>query len=535
VDGETALDALARSGFPRVVRSLRYHRLRGPFCGTGDCTGCLVRVNGRPNVRACRHPVEEGDRIDAGNGWPSARYDLLGTFDLAFPRGVDLLHGFRRPWWAVPWYHRVIRALAGYSAAPDPAAAAALVAPPLTYEAEVTVVGAGPAGTAAAARLVAQGRRVVVMDRQREPTAIPGAEVIGGTNISFLPPPDPTAPRPFLLLGFREPGQGISIQSRSVIVATGAYDAPLLFGGNDRPGIVAAELALRWAARGRSPALGRAVIVGGGARADAVLERLGASVRAVVSLADIAPSVAARASDLGIPLYPRSLVLEARGGRRVRSLKLRTRGGGPHFSIRCDSVILAHAAVPNVQLFFQSGAAMGWRPDPGAYFPRTGPDGSTTVPGLFAAGAAAGLGRGEAVASGARVAESIAAGAPPANAVAETGSREPGPLEGYYRELLHEPRRGKWFACTCEDVLLEDVEAAHERGYRGIEVIKRYTNVGTGTCQGRYCLPSALLVLSLLEERPPSEVGYITQRPPVVPTPLAALAGLRSVVPEERT
>jgi hypothetical protein len=70
------------------------------------------------------------------------------------------------------------------------------------------------------------------------------------------------------------------------------------------------------------------------------------------------------------------------------------------------------------------------------------------------------------------------------------------------------------------------VEAAARHGYRGIEVIKRYTGLGTGLCQGRYCLPDALLVLSILEERPPSQVGYITQRPPVLPTSLGALASL---------
>jgi sarcosine oxidase subunit beta len=75
-------------------------------------------------------------------------------------------------------------------------------------------------------------------------------------------------------------------------------------------------------------------------------------------------------------------------------------------------------------------------------------------------------------------------------------------------------------------VLLDEVLEATERGYRGIEVLKRYTGLGTGLCQGRYCLPDALLVLAIRERRTPSEVGYITQRPPVVPTALGAFAGL---------
>jgi hypothetical protein len=170
---------------------------------------------------------------------------------------------------------------------------------------------------------------------------------------------------------------------------------------------------------------------------------------------------------------------------------------------------------------------MEWRAGTGAYYPVLSPSGETTVPGLFAVGEAAGFLPEVAVESGTRVADSVAgrahAGAPALPRVTVEGPTE---LEGYYRELWREPRRGRWVACPCEDVLLDEVEGAERGGYRGIEVIKRYSGLGTGLCQGRYCLPDALLVLSILEGRPPPEVGYITQRPPVVPTPLAAFAAL---------
>jgi hypothetical protein len=81
--------------------------------------------------------------------------------------------------------------------------------------------------------------------------------------------------------------------------------------------------------------------------------------------------------------------------------------------------------------------------------------------------------------------------------------------------------------------LVSEVERASRSGYRGIEVVKRYTSLGSGICQGRYCLPEALLLLSILEGRSPPEVGYITQRPPVVPVPLAALASLPASPPSE--
>jgi hypothetical protein len=170
---------------------------------------------------------------------------------------------------------------------------------------------------------------------------------------------------------------------------------------------------------------------------------------------------------------------------------------------------------------------MQWRGGTGAYYPALTDAGATTVPGVYAVGSAGGFLGPSSAESGVRVADAIA-GRPASDgtALARVLADGPSELEGYYRELWREPRAGKWVACPCEDVLLKEVEEASERGYRGIEVIKRYTGVGTGLCQGRYCLPDTLLVLSMLETRPPSDVGYITQRPPVVPTPLAAFAAL---------
>ena len=530
VPGDSLLDALARRGFPNVVRSVRYHRPRGPFCGTGDCTGCLVRVNGRPNVRACRHLVADGDRVDPGNAWPTPGFDLLGVVDFLFPSGIDTLRGFRRPVWAQGLYHRVNRRLAGYGAPPGPEAAAP-DAPPRTFDVDVAIVGGGPAGATAAARLVGRGLRPLLIDRRRELPPVPGAETLLRTTVTFLPPPDPRIPHPFTLLAFEEPERGVVVRCRAVVVATGSFDAQLLFGGNDRPGIVSAELALQMARPGRSSPVRRAVVVGGGARSAEVLDRLGPAVCAVVAPSDIGPDVTRRASDLGIPLYPRSLVLRAEGRSRVRSVHLRGRGGGPHFSIPCDSVVLAHRRVPQGQLFFQAGAALAWRPDPGAYFPRLTSGGTTTVAGLLAAGSVGGFGPDEAVPSGERAAESILGAAAPAPPSADPPPVVSGALEGYYRELLREPRRGRWIACACEDILLDEVERARDRGYSGIEVVKRYTGLGSGLCQGRYCLPDALLLLSILEERPPTEVGYITQRPPAIPTPLAALAALSDEFP----
>jgi thioredoxin reductase len=522
--GETLLGALTRGELPQLQRSIRYHRPRAPVCAEGYCTGCLVRVNGRPNVRACRYLPADSDVVTTENSWPSPRFDVYGVFDFLFPGGLDTLHGFRRPAWATRAYHRVIRRLAGYGQPPDANAAVPPQAPEIRAPVEVVIVGAGTSGRAAAARLAEAGIRPLVIDRSLETAPVPGADLVPRTTVTFLPPPGPDG---FTLLGFGEPNRGFQVPARQVIVATGAYDASLLFGGNDHPGVMTADGALGMRDPSGQPPFRRGVLVGGDARADAVLAALPDRIEAVVAPGPIQPSLVRRASEEQIPLYPRTLLLRANGRSHVRSIDLRSRGGGTRFSLDCDGVVLAHRRLPTPQLFFQVGARMQWRGGTGAYYPALTDAGATTVPGVYAVGSAGGFLGPSSAESGVRVADAIA-GRPASDgtALARVLADGPSELEGYYRELWREPRAGKWVACPCEDVLLKEVEEASERGYRGIEVIKRYTGVGTGLCQGRYCLPDTLLVLSMLETRPPSDVGYITQRPPVVPTPLAAFAAL---------
>lgn len=532
--GETLLAAIARSGLPVLERSTRYRRPRAPFCGVGQCTGCLVRVNGRPLVRSCQYRPADGDRVEAAPGWPSPRFDLLGVVDYLFPRGLDPFHGFRRPAFAQPIYQRLVRRFSGYGPAPTAAVASAPPAAPTLRTVDVAVVGAGMSGAAAARRLVARGRRPLVLERSATATAIDGADLLTGATVTSLYPPDPSSTGGFSILGSVDDRAGLFVRAATVVVATGGYDAALLFGGNDRPGVMTAEAALALTEAEERTWFDRAALVGGDGRAEEVLRRFGPRIGSVVAFGEVRPEVVRAASDLEIPIYPRSLLLAARGRSRVRSVELRPRRGGPVMRVRCDAVVLAHRRLPNVQLLALAGAKMEWRAGTGAFFPATDDLGRTSVPGLLAVGEAAGVLPGARADSGERAADAVAGGTsdsvPPIPRVRATGPAE---LEGYYRELLREHRRGRTIGCRCEDVLLDDLERAHRAGYRGIEVVKRYTSLGTGLCQGRYCVAEALLLLAAWEGRAPEEVGTIRQRPPIFPTSLGALADLDAAVPRE--
>ncbi|MGC2290084.1 MAG: 2Fe-2S iron-sulfur cluster-binding protein, partial [Thermoplasmata archaeon] len=387
---ETLLQHLARGGLPTLQRSIRYHRPRAPFCGIGHCTNCLVRVNGEPNVRACRYVPRSGDAVTTSNAWPSPNHDLMGILDFLLPRGLDTLHGFRRPAWATPWFQWVVRRLAGYApiateAAPGPTATSAPVS------LDILVIGAGPAGRQISQRLAEAGRSVGLLDRGAIPAPPPGVPLFPRVTAVFLPPPEGAGDRRFEVVALEDPDRGRLFRARAIVVASGAYDASLLFAGNDRPGVMTAEAAVAMAPGDHAPPFHRALIVGGGPRAAEMLDRFGAHVEAVVAPGSISPEVTRRASDLSIELYPRTLVLSASGRARVRRAHLHPRGAGSEFSVPVDAIVLAHRRLPHTQLLFQVGARMEWRGTAGSYFPALGAGSRTSIPGVFAIGEAAGF------------------------------------------------------------------------------------------------------------------------------------------------
>jgi sarcosine oxidase subunit alpha len=531
--GDTLARALTRRGYRILQRSVRYHRPRGAFCGVGYCTGCLVRVNGQPNVRACQYDPRPGDRVDAENSWPTPELDALSLLDPLSGSGFDSHTSFTRPWWATQFYYRFVRRMTGFGRLGD-SAGPPLPPPGPPVDTDTLVIGAGAAGREVARRLGSAGHPTVLVDRGSDGRSLDGVERLDRSMAVYLPPPAPGAERPFRLLVAVRDGGGRLVRARRVVAAAGGYDASLLFAGNDRPGVYTAEGAIAAAPAGADPPFRHAIVIGAGARAAEILERHGPFVDAVVAPGAIGPDLTRRASELGVDLYPRSLVVRTLGSSRVRGLRVATRGGGGESDIDGDAVVIAHRRLPNHQLYFQAGARMHWRAETGAYYPVLTEGGRTSVPGLFAAGEAAGFVGAVAIESARSTADAILGVEGSTALPVRVGEAGPNELEGYYRELLGRPApRTKTVACPCEDVLLRELAEASRRGYRGIEVVKRYTSLGAGLCQGRYCLPDALLLLSIWENRPPPEVGYIRQRPPVVPVALGTLAQLPDPGPPE--
>jgi sarcosine oxidase subunit alpha len=165
-DESIAAAALA-SGTRVLSRSLKYHRPRTFFCLEGHCSGCLVRLSGVPNMRACQAPCAAGAEVEGQNAFPSAEVDLLGAVDFLFSRGLD--HHTLMTGSSVlnKLANKVVRQLSGLGKLP--AAAPAELPEVGRADVDVCVIGGGPAGLAAAIATAAAGKRTLLVDDQLRP------------------------------------------------------------------------------------------------------------------------------------------------------------------------------------------------------------------------------------------------------------------------------------------------------------------------------------------------------------------------------
>nr|MBA3820710.1 (2Fe-2S)-binding protein [Deltaproteobacteria bacterium] len=118
--GDESIAAAALASGVRVMsRSLKYHRPRTFFCLEGHCSGCLVRLGGVPNLRACLAPCTAGAEVTGQNAFPSAEVDLLGAVDFLFSRGLDHHTMMTSSSMLNRLANKVVRQLSGLGKLPD--------------------------------------------------------------------------------------------------------------------------------------------------------------------------------------------------------------------------------------------------------------------------------------------------------------------------------------------------------------------------------------------------------------------------------
>ncbi|MBT2527859.1 sarcosine oxidase subunit alpha family protein [Streptomyces sp. ISL-99] len=439
---------------------------------------------------------------------------------------------------------------------------------------DVLVVGAGPAGLAAAAAAAGSGARVILLDDQPEPggSLLSGStETVGARSalewVADVRAALDAAPEVVVLqrttafgsyddnyvlalqrrtdhLGAGAPAlsEGVSrqrlwhIRARQVVLATGAHERPLVFAGNDRPGVMLAA-AVRTCLNRYAVAPGsRAVVSTTNDSAYDTVADLHAAGIGIAAVVDARPQLSHRAAEVavatGVRVLTGSAVVDTAGegrltGVTVQPLDESGRLTGEPQSFDCDLLAVSGGWSPVVHLHSQRQGRLRWDEDLVAFVP----DG--TVRDQQVVGAAGGTyGLDGCLAEGARAGARAAtdAGFPvpvPSSDDARSGA---GPTRALWLVPAPEGEPGTWdthFVDLQRDVTVADVWRSTGAGMRGVEHVKRYTSLGTANDQGKTSGVNAIGVIAeaLGAGASPGEIGTTAYRAPYTPVAFAALAG----------
>lgn len=551
--GDTVGAALHAAGHTTLSRSFKYHRPRGLLCCAGQCPNCLVDVDGAPGVRACTEPVREGMTVTPQNAWPSLGFDALRAVDRV--GGPFTPPGFYykmliRPRAAWRLAEPMIRRIAGLGRLDPRVTARQWRTDYRRRHCDVLVVGGGIAGLAAAVRAAGLGADVVLADDGPEPGGRCLAEG-DSARVAALADHARAAGVELLTgasaLGFFDGLVAVwqdsvlhQVRAARTVVATGAVEQPLVFAGNDLPGVMLAGAAQRlMTLYGVAPGT-RAVVAGVG---DPALDAALALHRAGIEVAAVADARRSPTGDAvaalraaGVPLLEGHTVVRATGRQRVAKVTL-AGPGSARSTLRADLLVVSGGMAPATSLLAQAGTRLQHDSDRGRFVPadlppgvfaagqvlgHDGPDAAELSGAVAGADAAHELGLGD-DASQARLANDVSAlrGA----SLGTPSAPPPAPRDG---------ERGRCIVCFCEDVTAKDLKTAVAEGFDDIELAKRYTTATMGPCQGRMCQRAVNQVLSDETARPPAAVGLTTARPPWTTVPLGVLAG-RPYQPAKRS
>jgi methylglutamate dehydrogenase subunit C len=556
--GDTLASALLANGIRLTGRSFKYHRPRGVLTAGPEEPNALVELRGgarrEPNTRATTAELFDGLEAASQNRWPSLRCDLLSFNSLLSPLFAAGFYYKTFMWPAAFWervYEPLIRRAAGLGRASGEG-------DPDSYEhafafCDVLIIGSGPTGLAAAQSAARSGARVILCEQDfafggrlladgREIGGMPGhiwaqnlvEELCGQSNVRLmprtcvfgvydggtygalervsdhLPEPPPCQPRQRLW----------RIVAKRAVLAAGALERPIVFAGNDRPGVMLAAAVRSYLNRfAASPGSRIAIYTNNddGWRSARVARAHGLEVAAVLDSREELPAHLSRlAKDM--PVIAGAQVTATAGSRSLRALTVRTRDGLQ--TVAADVLAMSGGWNPDLGLTSHHGARPAWNEEIAAFVP------NATPTGLAAAGAANG-----ALLLRACLAQGSAAGQA---AAGDSGFKAVASLPPAVDEetcaitpMWHVggANSRKAFVDFQNDVTAADIALAKREGFRAVEHLKRYTTLGMATDQGKLSNVNGLAIMAALTSATIPATGTTSYRPPTTPIAIGAFAG----------
>ncbi|MEI2300615.1 sarcosine oxidase subunit alpha family protein [Ensifer sp. MJa1] len=553
--GDTLASALIANDQLLVGRSFKYHRPRG-IVGAGPSEpNALVTIGSGArtdaNTKATVAELYAGLTARSQNRWPSLGFDVGALNGLLSPfLGAGFY--YKTFMWPRQFWERVyepfIRRAAGLGRA-------VLERDPESYEkswafCDLLVIGAGPAGLMAALTAGRAGLRVILADEDFRPggsllstnEAIDGAPapVLADRVVAELQSlPNVTLLSRTTIFGWyddnvfgavervqkhvAEPSSKLvtervwRVVAKRALLATGAEERPLVFGGNDRPGVMMASAMITYAER-YGVAVGKSVAIftngSAGYQTARALSAKGVTIAAIVD----ARGEAGDEAPQGVRVIRSASIVDTKGSKRLKGVVVER--SGFEELIACDALGMSGGWSPIVHLSCQRGARPVWSEDLKAF---VAPD---VGGGLIPAGAANGIYTlGGCLADGAQKAAAIAAdlGFNAAQATVPVIEGEKSPS---FTALWYVPgAKSKAFVDFQNDVHAKDLGLALREGFGHVEHAKRYTTSGMATDQGKLSNINAVGILAGMRGVSPAEVGTTTFRPFYTPVSFGALAG----------
>jgi sarcosine oxidase subunit alpha len=541
--GDTLASALMANGVQLMGRSFKYHRPRGAISAGASEPNALVelREGGRKeaNTRATVIELYDGLVAKSQNRWPSLDFDIGAINSLG---SAILVAGFYYKTFMWPksfWekiYEPMIRRAAGLGSA-------ATEADPDKYEksyahCDLLVIGSGPTGLMAALTAGRAGTRVILADEgstlggsllfeNEEIDAKSGLDWAREVISELASMPNATLLPRTTIFGWYddnifgaiervndhvlappayEPRQRYwRIIAKRAVLAAGAEERPVVFGGNDVPGVVLAS-AMRTYANRYAVASGKSVVVftnnDSGYRTARDMQSHGVDVAAIVD-----SRAESKADARGFPVLFGRMIANVIGGKSVSGVEL-TDGT----RVACDTVAMSGGWSPVVNLLCHRGAKPVWNGELAAFLP------PPTNGAFVAAGSAAGkMLLSECLADGA--AKGMSEGGAPKIPTCRDDTFAVTPL-WWVKEST-----GKAFVDYQNDATADDLLLALREGYTDVELAKRYTTTGMATDQGKLGNVNAIAIIAEAKRSSIERVGTTTFRPFYTPVAFGALAG----------